>query len=108
MKQTLRYYYSYCSTLSQRRHFHKAKIKSLTETIDEILRHQKSISRFGDGELKLMLKQGNIVFQAESQQLSQRLKEVLNSDLPNLIIALPGPLCSVRKEILSSKLFWLR
>ena len=108
MKQTLRYYYFYCSTLSQRRHFHKAKIKSLTETIDEILRHQKSISRFGDGELKLMLKQGNIVFQAESQQLSQRLKEVLNSDLPNLIIALPGPLCSVRKEILSSKLFWLR
>ncbi|HKE59533.1 MAG TPA: GT-D fold domain-containing glycosyltransferase [Pyrinomonadaceae bacterium] len=72
------------------------------------MRHQKSISRFGDGELKLMLKQGNIVFQAESQQLSQRLKEVLNSDLPNLIIALPGPLCSVRKEILSSKLFWLR
>ena len=108
MKQTLRYYYFYCSTLSQRRHFHKAKFKSLTGTIADIVTHQKSISRFGDGELKLMLNKGNIVFQAESQELSQRLKEVLSSDLANLIIALPGPLCSVKKEILSSKLFWLR
>src|SRR5215510_8552755 len=108
MKQTLRYYYLYCSTLSQRRHFHKAKIKSLTETLDDILIHQKSISRFGDGELKLMLNKGSIVFQAESQELSRRLKEVLRSDLANLIIALPGPLCSVKKEILTSRLFWLR
>jgi len=108
MKQTLRYYYLYCSTLSQRRHFHKAKIKSLRETIDDILSHQKSISRFGDGELKLLLNKGNIVFQSQSPELSQRLKEVLGSDLANLIIALPGPLCSVKKEILSSRLFWLR
>ena len=108
MKQTLRYYYLYCSTLSQRRHFHKAKIKSLTETLDDILTHQKSISRFGDGELKLMLNKGSIVFQAESPELSRRLKEVFSSDLANLIIALPGPLCSVKKEILTSRLFWLR
>jgi len=108
MKQTLRYYYLYCSTLSQRRHFHKAKIKSLTETLDDILIHQKSISRFGDGELILMLNKGSIVFQAESPELSRRLKEVFRSDLANLIIALPGPLCSVKKEILTSRLFWLR
>jgi glycosyltransferase family protein len=108
MKQRLKYYYLYFSTISQRSHFHKVKIKSLTETIDDILTHQKSISRYGDGELKLMLNKGKIVFQSESPELSRRLKEVLSSDLDNLIIALPGPLCSVKKETLSSKYFWLR
>lgn len=108
MKQILKYYYLYFSTISQRSHFHKVKIKSLKETIDDILTHRKSISRYGDGELKLMLNKGRIVFQSESPELSRRLKEVLGSDLDNLIIALPGPLCSVKKETLSSKYFWLR
>ena len=108
MKQTLKYYFLYFSTLSQRRLFHKVKIKSLAETIDEIVTHQKSISRYGDGELKMMLNKGQIVFQSESPELSKRLKEVFNSELDNLIIGLPGPLCSVRTESLDSKYFWLR
>ncbi len=108
MKQALGYYFLYFSTLSQRSHFHKVKIKSLVETVDDILMHKKSISRYGDGELKMMLNKGEIVFQPESQELSKRLKEVLVSDLDNLIIGLPGPLCSVRKENLNSKYFWIR
>jgi glycosyltransferase family protein len=108
MKQLLGYYYLYWSTLSQRHKFRKAQIKSLTETISDIVTNQKSISRFGDGELKLMLNKGNIVFQSESPELSRRLREVLSSDLPNLIVALPGPLCSVKKENLNSRIFWLR
>lgn len=108
MKQNLKYYYLYFSTLSQRGHFHKVKIKSLDETIDDILTHKKSISRYGDTELKMMLNKGKIVFQPESPELSKRLKEVLDSDLDNLIIGLPGPLCSVKTENLDSKYFWLR
>lgn len=108
MKQILKYYYLYFSTLSQRSHFHKVKIKSLDETIDDILIHKKSISRFGDGELRSMLNKGNDVYQPQSPELSKRLKEVLSSDLDNLIIGLPGPLCSVKIEILDSKYFWIR
>jgi glycosyltransferase family protein len=108
MKQILKYYFLYFSTLSQRSHFHKVKIKSLLETIDDILMHKKSISRYGDGELKMMLNKGNVVFQPEDPELSKRLKEVLNSDLDNLIIGLPGPLCSVRTENLNSKYFWIK
>jgi glycosyltransferase family protein len=107
MKQILKFYYLYFSTLSQRSRFHKVKIKSLDETIDDILTHRKSISRYGDGELKMMLNKGNLVFQQESSELSKRLKEVLSSDLDNLIIALPGPLCSVRMENLDSRFFWI-
>lgn len=108
MKQALGYYFLYFSTLSQRSHFHKVKIKSLLETIDDILMHKKSISRYGDGELKMMLNNEGIVFQSESPELSKRLNEVLNSELDNLIIGLPGPLCSVREEGLDSKFFWIR
>jgi len=108
MKQKLKYYYLYLSTLLQRIHFHKVKIKSLDETIDDILIHKKSISRYGDTELKMMLSKGQIAFQLQSPELSKRLKEVLGSDLDNLIIGLPGPLCSVRTENLDSKYFWLR
>lgn len=108
MTQLFKYYYLFLTTLSQRSHFHKVKIKSLKETIDDILLHRKSISRYGDGELKIMLNKGGIVFQQESPELAERLKEVLVSDMDNLIIALPGPLCSVRKENLNSRFFWLR
>ena len=66
------------------------------------------MSRFGDGELRSMLNKSNDVYQPRSPELSQRLKEVLSSDLNNLIIALPGPLCSVKVEILDSKFFWIR
>lgn len=108
MRENLKYYYLYLSTLSQRRQFHKVKIKSLGETLDDITLHKKSISRYGDGELRSMLNKGNDAFQPQSPELSKRLKEVLTSDLENLIIGLPGPLCSVKTESLSAKYFWLR
>lgn len=84
------------------------KIKSLDETIDDILIHKKSLSRFGDGELRSMIDKSNDVYQPRSPELCKRLKEVLSSDLDNLIIALPGPLCSVKVEILDSRHFWIR
>jgi len=108
MKQILKYYYLYVSTLYQRSHFHKVKVKSLEQTIHDILVHKKSISRYGDGELRMMLDKGNDRFQTRSPELCKRLKEVLSSDLDSLIIGLPGPLCSVKGEILDSKYFWLR
>ena len=108
MKQNLKYYYLYLSTLSQRSQFHKVKIKSLSETLDDITLHKKSISRYGDGEFRSMLNKGNGAFQPQSSELSRRLKEVLSSDLENLIIGLPGPLCSVKTESLGAKYFWLR
>jgi glycosyltransferase family protein len=108
MKQNLKYYYLYLSTFLQRSHFHKVKIKSLEETIDDILVNEKSMSRYGDGELRMMLNKGKIVFQQESPELSKRLREIISSDLDNLIIGLPGPLCSVKTETLDSKYFWLK
>ncbi len=62
-------------------------IKTIDETLEKILRGKCSIARFGDGEFGVM--HGNrIHFQNRSPELVQRLKEIIASDIPNLLVAL--------------------
>jgi len=64
------------------------QIKTIDETLDKILKEKCSLCRFGDGEFVLM-EGGRINYQQRSAQLARRLKEVLTSDKPNLLIGLP-------------------
>jgi glycosyltransferase family protein len=63
-------------------------IKNAGETIDKILRDKCSLCRFGDGEFVIM-EGGHINYQFRSGELAFRLKEVIASDVQNLLIALP-------------------
>lgn len=54
------------------------KVKGIVETMDMLVHTDVSISRFGDGEMKLMAGK-DIGFQKASPQLAERLKEVLKS-----------------------------
>lgn len=67
----------------------KPKVATISETVDYICRHKVSVSRFGDGEFKWIygLKQNS--FEVQSNELSKRLKEVIQSDLPNHIVCIP-------------------
>jgi glycosyltransferase family protein len=105
-KEQLKFYYWYLRTFPLRRRFHSLKIKSIGETIDEIIVHKKGIARFGDGEFRMIINKGEIVFQSENQELSARLREVLQSNLPNLIIGLPQPLATIKNLRIGSKYFW--
>lgn len=58
------------------------------ETIRMIREQRKSIARYGDGEIELMLGY-SISFQNKSPQLAQRLKEVAESKNENLLICIP-------------------
>jgi glycosyltransferase family protein len=107
MKKILKYYYWLFRTYPQRKGFPKIKIMNALETIDAILNGQKCVSRFGDGELRLMIGQGKIIFQEADHRLADRLKEVLQSDIKNLIITMPKPLSSVNFLTLNSKYFWI-
>ena len=89
MKDLLLFHYWCFRTFSLRRNFPKLKIKSIFQTIDDIIINKKSISRFGDGELRMMIGNGKIVFQNENNDLSNKLNEVLTSNLKNHIVALP-------------------
>jgi len=71
-------------------------IKSADETLDKILQFKCSLSRFGDGEFSVM-NVSRIHFQNPSPKLAQRLKEVIASDNPNLLIGLPDCFGSLDK-----------
>lgn len=64
-------------------------IMSDKELIDEIVNNKKSFTRFGDGELSLILENKfNLNFQSNCKELSQDLKHVLNSEEDKVIIGI--------------------
>lgn len=103
----LGYHYWLVKTRPMRKHFPVLNILSMEKTIDAIVNNKMSISRFGDGEFKLILKESGIVFQNLSDKISKKLFEVLNAELPNLIVALPEPFRSVKKLRLNGKIHWV-
>jgi glycosyltransferase family protein len=66
----------------------RPKIASVQETIDKIIIDNISIARFGDGEFELIFNR-SIPFQISDIKLSERLKEVLKSDLDQVAIGIP-------------------
>ena len=66
----------------------KFNIASSEETIQKLYEPNVSIARFGDGELSYIEKIG-LYFQPYNEELANRLKEILNSNVPNLLIGLP-------------------
>ena len=83
------------------------RIETKEKTLREIIVNNKSISRFGDGEYRIIYGE-NTAFQKYDKNLSQRLLEVLKSNEKNLLIGINIP---YRKKDLderseSSKSFW--
>jgi len=81
------------------------KIKSAEETLDKIVNDKCSISRFGDGEFACM-NYSRISFHDPSEALADRLKEVISSDLPNLLIGLPDCFGSLDCYVPYTRKFW--
>jgi len=81
------------------------KIKSIEETLDKIINDKCSISRFGDGEFACM-NYSRISYHDPSEDLAERLKEVLSSDLPDLLIGLPDCFGSLDNYVPSVIDFW--
>lgn len=81
------------------------KVNTIDETIDELLNTQKSIVRFGDGEIT-MIRGKDLAFQEVSPDISEGLKRILGYDNEGLIVAIPeifGDLRIYRKD---SRYFW--
>ncbi len=80
-------------------------IRTVDETLDKILEDKSSLSRFGDGEFVLM-DGGRINYQKRSPELARRLKEVIASDIPNLLIGLPPCFGFMENYIPAATDFW--
>lgn len=64
------------------------KIANPDETISELILNNKSITRFGDGELDFIYGKG-MNYQKYDKKLANRLQEVLNSNEEDLLIGIP-------------------
>ena len=80
-----------CSDCPKELLFQNLYIETDDNTIDEIIKHNKSIARYGDGEYLLMFGH-SIFFQKYSLELAERLIEILNSKEENLLIGIYFPI----------------
>lgn len=87
---------------------YRLPIMNPERTIKYIQKHRCSISRYGDGEFRLMMKAENpdIAFQSGSLRLSEMLHEVLKKDDPNLLLCFPRYINSMRGLKSDVKSFW--
>mgnify|MGYP003296520899 CR=1 FL=1 len=80
------------------------------ETIDNIIKNKKSLSRFGDGEFNLMNDINyNIPFQNNSKLLQRRLKNIIKNNNSNLLVGIPQTMSLNYLSILKkrSKIWWV-
>jgi glycosyltransferase family protein len=80
-------------------------IKTTDQTLNKILQDKCSLVRFGDGEFGIM-SGGHINYQNRSPQLAMRLKEVITSTMPNLLIGLPDCFGSMDDYLPQTIDFW--
>ena len=76
---------------------------SMEETVDMIVKNKCSCTRFGDGEFSVMAGEGN-GFQRPDHKLGKRLKEVIVSNNPNLLVCIPLSLKETKSLVLNSQL----
>lgn len=81
------------------------RVQSVEETIDELLATDKSLVRFGDGEI-VVLKGTDIKLQQTSQEISEGLKRILAYPHDNLMVSLQGIFDGVEEYQSKSRQFW--
>lgn len=107
MKKYLYYIYWHFRTWPLRWNFPKYRILCFEETVAQIIEEKKSISRFGDGEFRLLTKERGIYFQDLNNEIAERLHEVLNSDLPNNLVCIPSSFNTKKNLNRDVKVHWL-
>lgn len=103
--RTPRYWLRYRNIVDM---YPKIYVESLVDTIDN-LKKGISLSRFGDGEFRIMTQNGEAIgFQKHDEFLAERLIEVLNKPKLNHAVALPGPFSRSLFEMSSeARSFWI-
>lgn len=85
----------------------RAQIMTADETIDYILKHRCSVSRFGDGEFQTMEGGGN-GFQHPDEKLKERLLQVFKSNDDKLLVCMDGCYKHANSGAHGIKVFYMR
>lgn len=83
----------------------KIRVHSIDETIDELLSTEKSMVRFGDGEI-VMIKGVDLMLQKASAEIADGLKEILAYRYDDLIVTIPGIFDTLSDHHKASRQFW--
>lgn len=81
-------------------------VKSINETLDYILEHRCSVSRYGDGELSIIVDKASYPFQRYDSRLAVRLAEILKASEPGILICLPVGFQSLQNLTPSNRIAW--
>lgn len=84
----------------------KIQIMTKEETINFIINHKISIARYGDGEFRLMLQDGEIGFQKKNYLLSQKLIESYSCRSEKLLVCTYDFLEKLPKK--TKQFYWTR
>ena len=83
----------------------RIKVQSIDATIDELLRTEKSMVRFGDGEI-VMIKGGDLMLQKASPEIAGGLREILAYPDEGLMVTIPGIFDTLSDHHKASRQFW--
>ena len=83
----------------------RIQVMSIDETIDELINTNKSLARFGDGEL-LAIRGGNLYFQDVSGKLTEDLKRIIKYEHENLLVSIQDIFNGVEQYVPESQMFW--
>lgn len=80
--------------------------KDFYSIVDQILYSKKSLARFGDSEIRLMLGVDPKDYQQPSPELSKRLKEVIKCNSDNILIGINGTFKGYSTEPYVARRYW--
>lgn len=83
----------------------RIKVRGIDETVDELLRTEKSMVRFGDGEI-VMIKGGGLMLQKASPEIAQGLREILAYPDERLLVTIPDIFDTLSDHHKASRQFW--
>lgn len=83
----------------------RIKVYTIDETIDVLLRTEKSMVRFGDGDI-VMIEGHDRVMQKADPEIADGLKKILACSYDDLLVMLPGIFDTLSNFRESSRKFW--
>lgn len=81
------------------------RVHTIDETIDELLSTEKSMVRFGDGEI-VMIKGKDLMLQKASPEIGEGLAKILGYPWDDLMVTIPGIFDTLSDHHKASRKFW--
>lgn len=85
----------------------RIKILNVEESLKEIITKKKSICRFGDGEMFIILAKKGLGYQKYTPELSQKLKSILMQKQDFCFVGIPDAINTFENITDESKAFWV-